>query len=288
MNEVTVADLGTLACTSIEEVEHKLLQLPQVSCPVHHKFSPGLYIRELFMPAGTLAIGHEQNFAQFNVMLKGRVLMLNADGTTKELVAPLTFTGQQGRKIGYVLEDMVWQNIYPTNETDVETLEKTYLNKSAVWQANQEVQKNLLTLQREVDRQDYKAMLVDLGVSRELVKTQSENEDDMFPISLENRKVCLADSPIHGKGLFATAPIEAGEVILAARLSGKRTQAGRYTNHAKEPNARMVKDAQGDLYLIALKQIQGYHGGDLGEEITVDYRTSVQETNKQVEAVCQA
>ena len=35
---------------------------------------------------------------------------------------------------GYILKDMVWQNIYATDETDVEKLEAMFLDKSQTWQ----------------------------------------------------------------------------------------------------------------------------------------------------------
>lgn len=279
--------LTSLSCKTMEEVEQTLLSYPQVSCPVYHKFSPGLYIRELFMPAGTLAIGHEQIFPHFNVMLSGKVLILNEDGTTTELIAPLSFSGKPGRKIGYVLEDMVWQNIYPTQETDVETLEATYLNKNVSWQTYQETLKQVQVLQHDVDRLDYLEVLKELGVTHEEVLLESQNELDQFPISLENKKVCLSDSPIQGKGIFATAPIESGEVILLAKVNGLRTQAGRYTNHSKEPNAKMMALPNGDICLVAIRKISGCYGGSLGEEITIDYRQAIMETRKSLEVVCQ-
>ena len=84
--------------------------------------------------------------------------------------------------------------------------------------------------------------------------------------------VQVSDSGIEGQGLFATAPIDFGEIIGPARISGKRTIVGRYTNHAKEPNARAVRWPSGDISFQAIKAISGNKGGHLGDEITVDYR----------------
>ena len=81
----------------------------------------------------------------------------------------------------------------------------------------------------------------------------------------------VADSKIEGKGLFATGNFEPNEVIAPARLGGKRTPAGRYTNHAKNANAMMVLRDNGDIDLVASASINGCKGGNLGEEITVNY-----------------
>ena len=104
----------------ISELESKMLEVEQVECPVIHRFGPGMYIREVRISAGTLAVGHEQLFDHMNLFLQGNVIMLNEDGTTSDLKAPMIFTGQPGRKVGYIVEDMVWLNIYATEETDID------------------------------------------------------------------------------------------------------------------------------------------------------------------------
>jgi hypothetical protein len=278
MNDITI--------NNIDDIERKLLAMPQAECAVFHKFSPGLYIRELFMPAGTLAIGHEQKFEHFNVMLKGKVLMLNDDGSRTEISAPLSFVGKPGRKIGYVLEDMIWQNIYPTNETNIKKLEEKYLNKSDAWKENNILKQNLCKLEHKNDNDDFNKMLIDVGVTKEIVKKQSENMDDYQEIITNNIKIIISESSIEGKGLFATAPIMAGEIILPARLDGIRTQAGKYTNHSANPNAEM-KFIDGNIYLIAKTEISGCRGGELGDEITIDYRQAIKETLKSLEDICQ-
>lgn len=280
-NELAISNLLALSKESIEEVEDRLLQHPQVECPVIHRFSPGLYIRELFMPAGTFAIGHHQNFEHFNVMLKGKVLMLNDDGTTSEVVAPVTFTGKQGRKIGVILEDMVWQNIYPNheNETDVNKLEEKFLTKSDAWKYNEKLRQDMLFLQSEADRNDYQKMLHDLNVTHEQVITESENELDQIQLKMDELKIKLDDSPIQGNGIFATSFINAGEIISLASYEGMRTQAGRYTNHSVIPNAFMKK-IDNNIFLIAARNIEGCKGGENGEEITIDYRQAYLEASK--------
>jgi len=265
--------MNEIACL-VDSAETELMALPQVECPVVHRFGPGIYIREVTMPAGIIAIGHAQRFAHTNLMLKGRVRVLNEDGSTTELVAPLFFVGKPGRKIGYVLEEVVWQNIYATTETDIDTLEATYLDKSAAWQANDMQMRRLESMEREADREDYEQMLQECGFTHETALAQSINEADQVPMP-HSTKVTVRDSAIQGKGVFLSSPCEAGEVIAPARISGMRTPAGRYTNHSKTPNAVMVLRANGDIHLVALRRIDGCKGGDQGEEVTIDYRQAL-------------
>jgi hypothetical protein len=255
----------------INALEKEMLKQEQVECPVIHRFSPGVYVREVSIPAGTLAIGHRQKTEHLNVFLKGKVTMLNEDGSTTELTAPMIFTGKPGRKCGYITEDVVWLNVYPTEETDIEKLESIYLDKTLTFEESDKIR--LLTC-NHADREDYRQVLVEFGFTEEIARRQSENELDQIPFPHGGYKVGVFNSPIEGKGLFATASIAEGEVIAPARIDGMRTPAGRFTNHAKEPNAEMVRIGE-NIYLKATKDIAGCKGGHLGEEITINYRQAL-------------
>jgi hypothetical protein len=207
-------------------------------------------------------------------MIAGKVTMVNEDGSYTELTAPQVFVSNPGRKIGYIHEDMVWQNVYSTNETDVEKLEDMFLNKSITWQENQKNQNLLLTLDHSLDIADYYSAITEFGFDHKTVRKQTENTNDQIPMPYGNYKMMVSDSKIDGKGVFATGNIELNEVIAPARIDNMRTPAGRYTNHSKNPNALMVlKD--NDIYLVAKKPIFGCFGGNLGEEITIDYRQAL-------------
>lgn len=258
---------------SLEQPEKTLLQLPQVECSVVHHFGPGVCIREVFMPAGTLAIGHKQRFEHLNVMLRGKVMIANDDGTTQILSAPVIFTGKAGRKIGYIMEDMVWQNIYPTDLKDAAAVEAFFVEKTEDWHDDQASRFAVESVSRSIDRDDYVKLLADCGISHEVARQQSENETDFAWVGSPLTRVAI--SPIEGKGLFVTAPVKAGQIVCPARINGKRSQAGRYTNHSAHPNAKMVLLANGDIDLVALADIEGCKGGSMGTEVTIDYRQAL-------------
>jgi len=275
VNDVVVqtGELALKHLGMLDKPEQTLLQMPQVECSVVHHFGPGVCIREVFMPAGTLAIGHRQKFDHLNVMLRGKVMIVKDDGSTQILIAPMIFTGKAGRKVGYVLEDMVWQNIYATEVKDVEAIENLFIEKSETWVQDQQTKLAVEKLTRIADREDYFKLLEDCGIPHELARQQSENETDQKWVDSQTTRV--AESPIEGKGLFLTSPVKSGDIICAARVDGNRTQAGRYTNHSATPNAKMVKLPNGDIDLVALFDIEGCKGGDMGVEITVDYRQAL-------------
>ena len=96
----------------------------QAQCPLKHHFAPGVYIREIFMPADTIVIGKIHKTEHFNILQKGRCLILNEDGSNTVLQAPMTFVSGVGvQKVLYIQEDMVWSTVHLTNERDLDKLE---------------------------------------------------------------------------------------------------------------------------------------------------------------------
>jgi quercetin dioxygenase-like cupin family protein len=114
----------------VESLEADLLKLPQIECPLVHRFAPGVYLRQIFMPAGSFIIGHCHKTEHFNIVMSGRALVM-MEGQTQEIAAPSVFVSQPGvRKVLRVLEDMVWMTVHVTPETDLQKLEEQIITKS--------------------------------------------------------------------------------------------------------------------------------------------------------------
>jgi len=105
-------------------------KMPQVDCSTKHYFGPNLYIREVTMPAGTVVVGKSHKADHMCVMLSGKMIIVKDDGSRQELVAPMTFVGSAGRKVAYILETTVFQNIFVTNETDIDKLESMLVDNT--------------------------------------------------------------------------------------------------------------------------------------------------------------
>jgi hypothetical protein len=278
-----VNELATLAQLPVEALEREMLKLPQAPCGVRHHFIAGLYIREVTIAADTYAIGHRHKVPHVNILAKGKVAMVAPNGTTIELTAPTMYIGQAGRKVGYVREAMTWFNIFPTAETDVAKLEGVLFEKS---QAFEEAAAAMLPSAEPnrligYNREDYRDWLAETfpKKSEKSLRASFNRDDDVIPFPRGSYKVKIATSLIHGQGVIATDDIAAGEVICAARIGEHRTPAGRFTNHARDPNARMLRQAQ-VVMLVALRPIKGAHGGMDGEEVTVNYRQAIAEAAK--------
>lgn len=102
----------------------ELSRLRQAECPVVHRFAPGVYLREIQMPADTLVIGKIHKTEHFNILVKGACYIVHDDGSREELRAPRTFVSKAGvQKVLYIIEDMIWQTVHVTPETDMAKLE---------------------------------------------------------------------------------------------------------------------------------------------------------------------
>jgi hypothetical protein len=126
MSEVVELNLNNKVETLLEEV----LAMPQVECPENHYFGPGIYIKEVTLPAGSVIIGKPHKVAHMCVLLQGKMIIAKEDGSKVELVAPMTFVSPPGRKVAYILETVVFQNIFATEETDIEKLENMFVDNT--------------------------------------------------------------------------------------------------------------------------------------------------------------
>ena len=117
-----------IASLDMDELEREMLAMPQADCPTFHSFGPGVYFREAHFPAGSIVLGHCHLQSTMNLVLKGDIAVI-ANGDITLLKAPFMFESQPGRKFAYALTDTVWLNVIPTELTDVNEIEKQYIEK---------------------------------------------------------------------------------------------------------------------------------------------------------------
>jgi hypothetical protein len=130
MNLAVQQDIDNLLSQKVDHLLSQVEKMPQVDCQTKHYFGPNLYIREVTMPAGTVVIGKPHRKEHMCIMLQGRMIVVLGDGTKQELVAPMTFVGSAGRKVAYILETTVFQNVLATDETDIDVLENMLVDNT--------------------------------------------------------------------------------------------------------------------------------------------------------------
>lgn len=103
-------------------VERRIQQVPQVDCPVRHYFIPGMYAREITIPAGVTLTGAVHKQQSIVVLSAGRMRLATEDGPL-EIAAPFTMVCNPGAKnLAEAIEECVWTNFFVTTETDLDKL----------------------------------------------------------------------------------------------------------------------------------------------------------------------
>ena len=98
------------------------------SPPLKHWLAPGVYAREIHLPAGTVVVGKIHRHRHFNIISKGRITCYTEFGLETHN-APSSFISEPGTKrVVYTHEDAIWTTIHstPTDETDIPTLEDMF------------------------------------------------------------------------------------------------------------------------------------------------------------------
>jgi hypothetical protein len=113
----------------LKTLENELAKLEQVDIPTTHTFSGGVYIREIAVPKGTIIIGKRHRHESCNILMKGSmILYMGEDIPTQKITGPLLFTSPPNtKKMAYCEDDVIFLNLHPTMETDLEKIEQEFI-----------------------------------------------------------------------------------------------------------------------------------------------------------------
>ena len=105
-----------------------------VELPVEHRHFPGLYAREIFMPAGTLLTSKIHNTEHPYVVLTGCVSVFIPGVGVERIEAPFVGTTRPGtRRVLYIHEDCRWITFHPNPENlSVADLEERIIERREV------------------------------------------------------------------------------------------------------------------------------------------------------------
>lgn len=111
MNDVTNPIQG-----KVDRLQYELGKFPQIEMPLTHRFTPGLYIREILMPKGAIVISRIHKTTHPFVVSKGRAAVMDEHGRVTQISAPHTGITQPGtRRVLFIHEDCIWTTFHPGN-----------------------------------------------------------------------------------------------------------------------------------------------------------------------------
>ncbi len=101
-------------------------------CPLKHSFSDQIYVREIFIPAGTILTGKIHKHQHPNFLMSGAVDVVTEKGI-ETLIGPCVMISDAGTKRAvHTISDCHWVTVHhnPTNTQDLEELEKLIIAPS--------------------------------------------------------------------------------------------------------------------------------------------------------------
>lgn len=105
----------------VRRLESELSKFPQVDCPVRNLFAPGVYAREMTIPAGVTATGAVHKTEHLSIV-HGHCMVTTDDGVS-EINGRTVFVSKPGAKRAlHAITETVFLTIHPTDETDPQKL----------------------------------------------------------------------------------------------------------------------------------------------------------------------
>lgn len=116
MNAITTTD-------KVDAIQAAIERMPQVELPLTHRFTPGMYIRTIFMPKGTLVVSRIHKTEHPFIVTRGACAVWDERAGWKEIKAGhIGITMPGTRRILYIYEDAEWTTFHATELRDPEEI----------------------------------------------------------------------------------------------------------------------------------------------------------------------
>jgi quercetin dioxygenase-like cupin family protein len=107
-------------------------ELPPVECPVFHHFSPGVYAREMRVPAGAVVVGKIHKFENMLMMTQGEATFVGGD-QPQRVRAPFIWVTPPGiQRAAYAHEDCIFVSVHGTDKRDINEIEAEFIAQNAL------------------------------------------------------------------------------------------------------------------------------------------------------------
>ena len=127
----------------VERLQAQMVTMPQAELVTEHQFSPGMYMRKLFRPAGTLIVGKVHKEPHFFLCAKGEIIAWTESGM-KRLQAGDVIESKPGTKrVTLAVTDAIGITIHRTDKTDLDEIEAELIepDTTALFDAKNDIKK---------------------------------------------------------------------------------------------------------------------------------------------------
>ena len=109
------------ACSESDKIEYAMCQSEEkVDLPLTHVFTPGLYARTIFMPAGSLVMSMTHNTRHPFIISTGEVDVVSPEESVTHIAPYMGITQPGTKRFLHIKKDTTWTTFHanPENLTD--------------------------------------------------------------------------------------------------------------------------------------------------------------------------
>ena len=107
----------------IDRLQAEMVKMPQAELVTEHFFSPGMYCRRVYRPAGTLIVGKVHKEPHFFMCAKGEIIAWTEVGMRKLQAGDVVESKPGTKRVTLAVTDAIGITIHRTDKTDLDEIE---------------------------------------------------------------------------------------------------------------------------------------------------------------------
>jgi quercetin dioxygenase-like cupin family protein len=107
----------------IDRLQSEMIMMPQAELITEHYFSPGMYMRKVFRPAGTVIIGKVHKEPHFFLCAMGEIVAWSEKGMITLRSGDVIESKPGTKRVTMAVVDSIGVTIHRTDKTDLDEIE---------------------------------------------------------------------------------------------------------------------------------------------------------------------
>jgi len=107
----------------VQRLQGEMVKMPQVELATEHCFSPGMYMRKVFRPAGTLIVGKVHKEPHFFLCAKGEIIAWTESGMKRLQAGDVVESKPGTKRVTLAVTDAIGITVHKTDKTDLDEIE---------------------------------------------------------------------------------------------------------------------------------------------------------------------
>lgn len=108
----------------IDRLQAEMAKLPQAELETEHFFSPGMYLRRVYRPAGTLIVGKVHKKPHFFLCAKGEIIAWTEKGMRRLQAGDVVESQPGTKRVTLAVTDSIGVTVHLTDKTDLDEIEQ--------------------------------------------------------------------------------------------------------------------------------------------------------------------